>query len=72
MKLFWVIMTVMGYFIIILTCIIVMLFLAWIVKFELESFFELSVDDLLLKITGKSDKTEPNEVVVKKHVKLNE
>jgi hypothetical protein len=49
-----------------------MLFLAWIIKFELESFFELSVDDLLLKITGKSDKTEPNEVVVKKHVKLNE
>lgn len=72
MKLFWIIMTVMGYFIIILTCIIVMLFLAWIVKFELESFFELSVDDLLLKITGKSDKTNTNEVVVKKHVKLNE
>lgn len=72
MKLFWVIMTVMGYFIIILTCIIVMLFLAWIVKFELESFFELSVDDLLLKITGKNNKTEPNKVVVKKHVKLNE
>lgn len=72
MKLFWIIMTVMGYFIIILTCIIVMLFLAWIVKFELESFFELSVDDLLLKITGKNNKTEPNKVVVKKHVKLNE
>jgi len=72
MKLFWIIMTVMGYFIIILTCAIVMLFLAWIVKFELESFFELSVDDLLLKITEKSDKTEQKEVVVKKHVKLNE
>lgn len=72
MKLFWIIMTVMGYFIIILTCIIVMLFLAWIAKFELESFFELSVDDLLLKITGKNNKTEPNKVVVKKHVKLNE
>lgn len=72
MKLFWIIMTVMGYFIIILTCIIVMLFLAWIVKFELESFFELSVDDLLLKITGKNNNTEPNKVVVKKHVKLNE
>lgn len=70
MKLFWIIMTIMGYFIIILTCIIVMLFLAWIVKYELD--FKLSVDDFLLKITRKSDKTEPDEITVRKHVKLNE